>query len=270
MQDITFVTHLRFDHVDRVNNLQIILNYYSKHFPDAKFILIEDDKHHNKIFDSIEWPTKQVKFYFIKNDGIYYRTRALNYGFKHSNTPIVISLDTDCLVSPESIKRCALQILNNCVVAWPYNGYFVDISRSFIPPLVEMDYNFNYFEPLFSQIKTKKIGSGFSIRSTNQEPMCVGGIVMFNREKFLRAGGYNENFIAWGAEDEELVIRIKKLNLECFRDEEQNSFLFHIVHSNALREIHPFYENNVKELQKIECMDKEEVKKYINTWKQYE
>ena len=64
---ITFVTHLRYDHQDRLDNLQCILDFYSFYFPNSRFILVEDDKTHNSAFDKISWPLKKTSFYNNSN-----------------------------------------------------------------------------------------------------------------------------------------------------------------------------------------------------------
>jgi hypothetical protein len=125
--NITFVTHLRYDHNDRIKNLQTIIKYYSNNFKGSKFIFIEDDKEHNSAFDKITWP-KNTSFYFVKNEGLYYRTRALNYGINQATTPIVVSLDTDCIVSVNSFNVCIKELLNDATIAWPYNGFFIDVA----------------------------------------------------------------------------------------------------------------------------------------------
>ena len=268
---ITFVTHLRYDHQDRLDNLQCILDFYSFYFPNSRFILVEDDKTHNSAFDKISWPLKKTSFYFIENSGLYYRTRALNYGIKQSKTPIVVSLDTDCLVSPDSIKLCSFNLLNGATIAWPYNGYFVDTHQQFRDNQFKTEKLFSAFDPYIPNLIKLGVGERyeyFSIRGTNNEPRLVGGIVMFNKENFLRIGGYNENFIAWGAEDEEVVIRCKILNHQCYRDANLNSLLFHLNHHNALRQHHQFYNSNVDELTKVSNMNEIELKSYIETWPQ--
>lgn len=270
--NITFVTHLRYDHEDRIKNLQTIINYYSSNFPRSKFIFIEDDKEHNKNFDNIVWPKKRSTFFFIKNNSYYYRTRALNYGIKKANTPIVVSLDTDCIVPVNSINKCVHDLLNESTIAWPYNGYFIDTSARLHDAFKDSNYN---YEELFNQLpdinnlNLGQVGQDFSVRCTNTVYKGLGGIVMFNRERFLEIGGYNEKFICWGAEDDELFCRCKILEHKLFRDEDINSICFHLAHRNATRHHHPHYESNFAEVKLVEGMGKDELQKYIKTWNQF-
>jgi predicted glycosyltransferase involved in capsule biosynthesis len=270
--NITFVTHLRYDNPDRLRNLQTILNYYSLNFPRSKFILVEDDKEHNKNFDNIVWPKKRTQFYFISNDGYYYRTRALNYGILKATTPVVVSLDTDCIAPVESINKCTEALLNNATIAWPYNGFFIDTSHLLHEHFIKNDFGFSSLKEQLPPVPTLQLShsyaeDNFSIRCTNTVHQSVGGIVMFNRERFLEIGGYNEKFIAWGAEDNELCTRVKTLEHKSFRDEDIDSVCFHLFHNNAIRNNHPYYQSNFDEAALTGGMTKEELLCYISTWK---
>jgi hypothetical protein len=271
MSDITFVTHLRYDSEDRINNFQTVLNYYSNNIPGSKFIVIEDDVKHNPSFDKIKWP-KGTSFYFSKNEGWYHRTRALNYGIKKANTSIVVSFDTDCIVPIQSVNYCRSELLKDATIAWPYNGYFIDISYKRHNDFIQNFYNYNTLlhklgtnlSPALQEILD---GGNMSVRCTNTTHKSVGGIVMFNKERFLEIGGYNEKFIAWGAEDNELDSRIKTMEHISFRDNSDNSICFHLFHTNNIRNQHPYYQSNCDELHKIENMTKEQLTKYIATWR---
>lgn len=270
--DITFVTHLRYDHSDRLKNLQTVLNYYSTNLPEARFIFVEDDSQHRKEFDNIQWPKKRTSFYFIKNDSFYYRTRALNYGIKKAKTPIVVSLDTDCIVPIDSFKKCVVELLNESTIAWPYNGYFIDVSHNLHEQFKSNEYKYETFFKQLPDISDLTLGfnnGSYSVRCTNTHFISVGGIVMFNRERFLEIGGYNEKFICWGAEDNELFHRCKILEHKMYRDLDINSLCFHLFHNNAVRNQHPFYQSNFDEAGLVESMSKHELQEYIKTWIQY-
>jgi predicted glycosyltransferase involved in capsule biosynthesis len=269
-KDITFITHLRYDHEDRLKNLQTILNYYSNNLPDARFILVEDDSEHNKEFDKVLWPKKRTSFYFIKNNSYYYRTRALNYGIKKAKTSIVISLDTDCIVPMSSFSKCIDMLYKDTTIAWPYNGYFIDVSNRLHEEFIKDNYNYDSIFKQMPNVNTMQLGcvyEDFSVRCTNTVYEGVGGIVMFNRERFLDIGSYNEKFICWGAEDNELFTRCNILEHKKYRDTDINSICFHLHHKNAIRAHHPYYQQNFDEANLVGKMSKLELQDYIKTWK---
>jgi hypothetical protein len=267
---ITFITHLRYDSPDRLNNLETVINYLSTYLSDIKFIFIEDDKEHNKAFDNFPFIKGSTSFNFVKNEHTYYRTRALNIGIEMAKSDVVVSMDTDCIVPIDAIKGCAKALRDGATVAWPYNGYFIDTGfdthENFIK--TSYDYNFllsgldkNYNLPLASKYKD------YHVRCTNIDHLGTGGFVMFNKELFLKAGGYNENFIGWGCEDNEIVSRMEKLDHKTYRDTRIDSICFHLFHRNAQRAENPFFDKNSEEWHKIKKMNKEEVEKYISTWR---
>jgi hypothetical protein len=271
-KDITFVTHLRYDHQDRLENLQIILNYYSINFPESRFIIIEDDKNHRAEFDTIQWPKKRTSFYFIKNNSYYHRTRALNYGIKKAKTSIVVSLDTDCIVPVDSFNKCVAALLDDATIALPYNGYFIDVATSIRKAFIEQNYEYNALYSKLPDLSTLKLAytnHEFSVRCTNDLHQGVGGIVLFNKQRFLEMGGYNEKFICWGAEDNELLSRCKILEHKVYRDTAQKAICFHLFHRNAVRNEHPYYQSNFDEVNMVEKMSKTELQNYIKTWKQF-
>jgi len=266
---ITFVTHLRHDHQDRIDNLNAIIDYYSSNILECKFIFVEDDKEHNPIFDSVKFIKGQTKFLFIKNDLTYYRTRALNIGIKQAESDVVVSMDTDCIVPINSILKCKNQLLKDCTAAWPYNGYFIDVSSDTRNKCLNFNFNYqnllneldsNYKMPLLSLYKN------FIVRCTDTEHLGTGGFVMFNKKRFLDAGGYNQKMIGWGCEDNELVSRLDILEHKTFRDTSAEAICFHLAHRSAQRADNPFFEQNSQEWHNVKNMNKEKLTEYISTW----
>jgi hypothetical protein len=266
---ITFVTHLRYDNPDRIQNLNTIINYYGTNIKNSKFIFVEDDKEHNKAFNSVKFIKNSTKFLFVENNSTYYRTRALNIGMKMATHDVVVSLDTDCIVPINSIMNCYDALMADATVAWPYNGYFIDVGEPLRSEIINSQFNYGdilqrldgkYKLPLTSVYKQ------FLVRCTDNDHLGTGGIVMFNRQKFLSIGGYNEKFIGWGCEDNEIVSRIDILNHKKFRDTNAQAICFHLYHRSAERAENPFFEQNSIDWHKIKAMNKDELEKYMETW----
>jgi hypothetical protein len=266
---ITFVTHLRYDNPDRIENLNTIINYYGTHIKNSKFIFVEDDKCHNKSFDSVKFIKGRTKLCFVENNSTYYRTRALNIGMEMATDDVVVSLDTDCIVRPESIMSCYEALMSGSTVAWPYNGYFIDVGEPIRTNIINSQFNHgdilqrldgNYKLPLSTGYKE------FLVRCTDNDHLGTGGIVMFNRDKFLSIGGYNQNFIGWGCEDNEIVARTNILGHKTYRDKDIQAICFHLYHRSAERAENPFFEKNSIEWHKIKAMNNEELQNHINSW----
>lgn len=264
---ITFITHIRCDSSDRVKNLQTTLNYYSKNIPDSRFIIIEDDVEHNKLLDNIKWP-KNTSAYLIKNSGFYHRTRALNYGISKTTTPICISLDTDCIVPIDSIINTANILLNdtNIGIAWPYT-YVIDTPLYAHEAFISEDYSYDSLLKMVpNQIHRESVFNEFRVWTDIDRP-SVGGIVMFRTDNIKLSRGYNEKFIAWGYEDNELHYRITTLGYKEYRTNNNKDYCFHLRHANTIRDNSPFYVQNHSEVTKVTSMNKDEIINYIQTWK---
>jgi predicted glycosyltransferase involved in capsule biosynthesis len=55
----------------------------------------------------------------------------------------------------------------------------------------------------------------------------VGGAFIVNKEKYIKAGGENENFYGWGPEDTERIKRMEIMNLPvCYSP----GIMFHLWH----------------------------------------
>lgn len=268
--DVTFILHFRYDSDDRVRNLQTILNYYSRLYVGAKFIIVEDDSVHCTKLDSITWP-KGTSFYFIANTSYYRKPWGLNAAAKYATTRVLIQIDTDAVVPKSSIDECyeALITQENCVIAFPYNGFFIDTSLQLHQKFINENYNYDSLLKELPSLDKLTLGYGdanFGVRCTPTLHTSVGGIAMFDRELFYKIGGYNPNFIAWGAEDNEIINRILKLELTEFRDKKDYSICFHLIHRNAARSNHPYYNHNFAEADKVDKMNKSELEQYISTW----
>lgn len=264
---ITFITHIRCDSSDRVKNLQTTLNYYSKNLPDSKFIIIEDDIEHNRLLDDVMWPKNTVA-YLIKNSGFYHRTRALNFGINKTTTPICVSLDTDCIVPIETIKETADFLMNNknIGIAWPYT-YVIDTPYYAHEKFIEENFNYNtLLDMVPEKIHRESIFNEFRVWTDIDRP-SVGGIVMFRTDNIKLARGYNEKFIAWGYEDNELHYRIITLGYDEYRAKNTKDYCFHLRHSNTIRDNSPYYVQNHSEVTKVTSMNKEQISEYIQTWK---
>jgi len=97
--------------------------------------------------------------------------------------------------------------------------------------------------------------------------VSVGGAIAFNKKSFINAGGENENFISYGAEDAERFYRFKKLGYEV---ERVKGALYHLDHAITIDSSnkHEHFEGNKKEYAKVTAINKEDLQNYVATWNQ--
>jgi len=211
--DVTFVIPVRIDSEERHSNLDALLKVLIREF-NSHIIILEGDK--NKLFNN-----KQIGFdyHFVYDDNpIFHRTKYINQLINISKTPIVAIWDIDAIGIPLQIVDAVEQIRNeNAVMAFPYDGRFYNvnpmISRQFLQTLE--------YEAFTENIAQMHLMHGY---------YSVGGAYIIHKEKYLQAGGENENFYGWGPEDAERVRRMEIFGLPVYNSA---GFLFHLWHSRS-------------------------------------
>jgi predicted glycosyltransferase involved in capsule biosynthesis len=118
-----------------------------------------------------------------------------------ANTPYVAVFDTDAIAPPEQIME-AVNILRRgeAVMSFPFDGRYYscdeDISKLFI--------KIQDIKILIKSQTDLRLMNGYH---------SVGGAFIVNKDKYLKAGGENEDIRGWGCEDHERVKRMEVLNL---------------------------------------------------------
>lgn len=249
MKDLTFVIPIKIDSADRLENLETIVIYLKRAFPESPIIIIEQDnspKLSDKFFD--------IEYKFIWNDSEYFcKCKSINEGVKLVKTQYFAIYDADVFFIPSAIYS-ALSVLKreNVQLIYPYNGKFYNVNRSLIPKI-------RAGENLNIEISDNNLVSSSS----------VGGCFITSVECFKEVGGANEHFKSWGFEDNEIPARYQKLGYNYAHLKE--FVCFHIEHcASANSGINLLYKNNMLEFEKTRAMSSEELRAYISTWKFFE
>lgn len=242
LTDVTFVIPTAYDHQDRDDNLNLNLRVL---LTDIKTNIIVGEQGGNK-FEPIKRKAQYVQFDYPE----FHRTRLINEMTKMATTPIVCNLDADCMVAPMQLFRAADMIRNNeADFVYPYQYLFVRVPKK------------RHNLPRYDLASVGDIKNG---NDTESRP-SVGGMVMYDRRRFLESGGENETFISYSPEDLERYERFTKLGLSCKRT---RGHLYHLDHYKGVNSTtkNPFYDQGVKELTKIREMTKDQLRKYVDSW----
>lgn len=248
LSDLTFCIPVRIDSNDRLENLELIVDYLKFHF-ETKIIVYEDDN--DSKLESTKIPSKVDLFIFNKNEsGKFHRTKILNECYKRSDTKFVANYDTDVLFVPDAYVAALNRLRNGfCDFIFPYDGKFREISRDKIAKIREtMNVDWIKFE------------------DTNYiHDSSVGGAIFCNKESYRKSGYENENFVQWGFEDNERIRRWITLGMKI---ERTSNWLVHLEHfrSSNSSPHNESYNNNQIELIKISGMNVQDLKRYINSW----
>jgi predicted glycosyltransferase involved in capsule biosynthesis len=267
MNDITFIIHLRKDTVERSKNVDIVLSYYKSIIPTAKFIVVEDDRVSNFRFLESDKAIKYIHFY---NIGQHNKCKGYNIGLDNCDTEIICFLDIDCIVSKQNIEKSIETLKQTESICIGYNGvaiYFnYDVKNSIT----------NQSDLLYDFLETFVDKSNLYNNYTNEfyhvaNIKAVGGVLLGYKSTFKKIGGFNPNFKGWGYEDNEIIIRSKKLNVPIFAINTFKPYLFHLPHiSNADKNTesnHISYNLNREEFIRISNYTQTELIEYIESWR---
>lgn len=244
LKDLTILIALKVDSKDRVDNLDIVMQYLQHHF-DTNIVICEQDTEPKL---SNRYNCKHV---FYETDEFFNRQRGVNIAAKHANTSVIAHYDADILLQPYQIQTSYGVINGNEVdVIYPYNGFFYDVPKHF-----------------HKNIKDTNSVSGVDLsQCTLFNKDSVGGAVFFKTSVFWEAGGANERFRGLGYEDNEIFIRFNKLG---YRFGRVTDPLYHLNHDRKETSFNynPYIEINKAEMFRVERMSKEQLQQEVKTWK---
>lgn len=251
LKDITFCIPVRIESSHRMRNLKTLLKYLDKFF-NTNYIVLEADN--TPLFDN-DSNIKNLNYIFRKDENIiFHRTKYINEMLYQVETTYAAIWDTDAIAPIEQIQEAyeILQKSNNTMV-YPFSGIFVSLNE-----LTSMFFSQHLnIDSLKARCHSTFYPYGF---------YSVGGAYMVNTLKYLKAGGENENFYGWGAEDAERNVRIQILELGV---EKVEGSLFHLYHTRGINSSDSNEKNglmNQKEFCKICAMSTSELNDYVKTW----
>ena len=246
LKDTTFIIPVSFDSKDRRQNLELI-TYFLLHNFETNIIIGEQGS--GEYFKYMEKYAKYIYFDYRK----FHRTKMLNEMTKMAETPYVVNYDADVLTPPKQLAETINRLRNGDEFVYPYDGRFIRLDRN------------HWFNILAKDID---MVDGFANRvryATTTAQVSVGGAVAFNKEAYMGIKGENPNFISFGREDYERILRARRMGLKVSR---VKGCLYHADHwvgeNSSVK--HPNMRGNKEEYRKVAAMTKEELTEYIKTW----
>lgn len=221
---------------DRLNNLRRTLEWING-FTGVQVILVEQDKH-SKI-EHLKLPCNHI---FIKSKMPYNRSWSFNVGLKYAKTNVIVFSDSDLIMNPTDLIN-GLRALENYDMVSPYSSV-LDLTPQ------------ESSQPLENLIKIERPGRG---ETDNQKINICGGISMFRKEAILKIGGWPEEFVGWGGEDDFLTIKVQNF----LKWSELKGKCFHLYHDRQAPDP-SLYQRTLKMLEGFSKMSKEELTKVIN------
>jgi glycosyltransferase involved in cell wall biosynthesis len=220
---------------DRLNNLRRTLDWVNG-FTNVQIILVEQDKH-----TKISHLNLRCEHIFVKSNMPYNRSWAFNVGLKYAKSQIVVFGDSDLIMNPEDFIN-GLKAMSEFEMVSPYSSV-LDLTPQ------------ESGLPLEQVIKIERPGRG---ETDNQKINISGGIAIFRKESALKIGGWSEDFVGWGGEDDFQTIKVQHF----LKWSELKAKCYHLYHSRETLD-QKQYQKTLQILQKSSQLSREEIQRSI-------
>lgn len=262
LSNATFIIPVRIESQDRMRNVLTILCFLLENF-NTNIILKEVDE--TSVFEKNILPQLQEYFgdelknlnhiFEQSNDPVFYRMHILNEMLSLCTTKVVINYDCDVLLPLNSyINACQLIVDGKSDVVYPYGigNYQKQIyaTDELVSEFLNSNFDFEVLEKK-SSISTSDFG----------------WVQFFNRDVYFEGGMENENFRGSSPEDKERYFRFTTLGYNVSRID---NYIYHLEHSRGRNswptsvQGNPYMKDNFEIWNKIQEMDKEQLKEYYS------
>lgn len=222
--------------IERLGNLKKVIEWLSG-FKGIEIIIVEQDKTQKLPAFSL----KGFKYIFTKSDLPYNRSWAFNVGLKHATTQVIGFGDSDLVMDPQKFIE-SIKLLEQYECVSPYSS---------VIDLEPQESNL----PLQSLSQITRPGRG---ETDVQKINLTGGIILYRKESIQRIGGWDEQFLGWGGEDDFQTMKTKMF----LKWIENQGKCYHLYHDKVKPDM-MYYQRNLQLLNKLVNLKQDEVKKYI-------
>lgn len=233
--NFTYIISYRHN-TERLNNLKRTLEWVNS-FTGAEVIVVEQDNH-----SKLKYTKLPCRHIFLKSTMPFNKSWGFNVGLKYANTNIIVFGDSDLIMDPQEFIK-SVQLVDKYEMINPYNSV-IDLNAQ------------ESGAGLDQILAINRAGRGET--DIQKVPLC-GGICIFRREAIHKIGGWDQNFIGWGGEDDFQSVKVK--NFLTFY--ENTAKCYHLYHDRPAPDM-KWYQRNLQLLQKLTSMSKEELQKVIN------
>jgi predicted glycosyltransferase involved in capsule biosynthesis len=222
--------------LDRYFNLRRTLEWING-FSKVQVILVEQDNH-SKI-KHLNLPCQHI---FVKSKMPYNRSWAFNVGIKYATSEVIVFGDSDLIMNPDDFIN-GLKALDNYDMVSPYHSV-LDLNQQ--ESNLQID----------QMVKIERPGRG---ETDHQKINISGGITMWRANAIKKIGGWSEDFIGWGGEDDFQTIKVQNF----LTWTELKARCFHLYHERVQPD-QALYQRTLQILEKAHKMPTQDLLKSIN------
>ena len=200
-----------------------------------------------------------ISYYFEKesDNSFFHKTRYFNELLSKCNTDVVSAYDIDVLLTVSTYLKAEKMSKGEYDLVYPF-GFGtqenqvkwqkkVFASDELVSDFLNQNFDFSIFE-----------------NHSQKDRAQWGHAQFFKRTSYIEGGMENENFKAWGPEDEEKHYRFPKLGYNIGRIID---WVYHLEHSRGddSERTNIYFHDNLKLMEDIRSLSEEELKNYYNT-----
>ena len=250
---VTIAIPFRADSSQRKRNLTLLLRHLMP--LESRIVLLEADTS-DCCMECKEVETLEYLFVYDP-DAVFHKTRYINQLLEYCQTSIVVIWDADIILPYEQLETAVKAIVEQrYIVSIPYNRIVWTLNAKQSIDYEESGEGYFYLlnrTQCYSQMMGK---------------CSCGGVLVVNREGYLKCGGDNEKLYGWGPEDVERIHRMEILGYPVYWV--NSGPLFHLWHPRGKNSWFISEElafANRVELIRVCNMEREELVEYINSWR---
>lgn len=223
LRKLELVISFRRKNEERETNLYTVLRHLNQTYEDYKVWVIEADD--SPKFEWTRAPGTAHQHVFIHDVRPFPKSFLYNMGALLVRGPVICFHDADVISNPRYLRFAVDEMLDASVSDFinPYQNVY-DVSGDAKQEFVDSpDYS-----KKFDGLDVANLPPGVSLLYENS----AGGIMVCRKSTYIKVGGYNPNLLGFGGEDDEMIVRARKLG------HTWNSLrapLFHLTHDSTDR-----------------------------------
>lgn len=268
--DVTFTSMVRLDSEDRLENLNVALNFLRFHFPSAKILICEEDGVQKLPSLAL---LEENEYFFVQNEpGKYHhRTRNMNLLAERATSRILVSYDIDAIIPPTQLAQAINEVREaRCDVCNPFTilRHLDQRERERFKGSLDVDGIAEYRSYTASwRNLVDKFDDVVDLAPFKEElpEEATGLVIVHDRRKYFEFGGANENLLGHASEEVERFMRFIRLGATWNRIEGPG---YHMTHSRVQNDLirNDHYEGNMREISKTIRSNRSELSEIVSKW----
>ena len=264
LTDTTFIIPVKIESDDRLRNAITVCCFLLSKF-DTNILIKEVNS--EPVFENEALPQikefigdiSNISYYFEKesDNTFFHKTRYFNELLSKCDTDVVSAYDIDVLLPVSSYLESEKMCKDEYDLVYPF-GFGTQENQ------VKWQKKVFASDELVSHFLNENFDFSIFESSCQKDRAQWGHAQFFKRESYIKGGMENENFKAWGPEDEEKHYRFPKLGYNIGRIFD---WVYHLEHSRGddSERTNIYFHDNLKLMEDIRSLSVEELRNYYNT-----